>query len=229
MQIAGLQKLTLLDFPGQVACTVFLPGCQFKCPFCHNAALVTEHAPAQISTEECLGFLKGRQGILDGVCITGGEPTLQPNLADFIRQIKALGFSVKLDTNGYRPDVLKALASEKLVDYVAMDIKNAKARYAETCGLLDLDIEKIEESVAFLKTGAVPFEFRTTVVKEFHGAEDILSLAEWIQGDIPYFLQGFVDSGALIGQNLHALSQEEMQVLKELAKPYLPQVELRGV
>ncbi len=229
MQIAGLQKLTLLDFPGQVACTVFLPGCQFKCPFCHNAALVTEHAPSQISTEKCLNFLKGRQGILDGVCITGGEPTLQPKLPDFIQQIRALGFSVKLDTNGYHPDILKALVDEKLVNYVAMDIKNAKARYAETCGLLELDIEKIEESVAFLKTGVVPFEFRTTVVKEFHRPEDIRSLAEWIQGDMPYFLQGFVDSGALIGQNLHGLSPEEMQDLKELIKPYLPQVELRGV
>lgn len=229
MQIAGLQKLTLLDFPGQVACTVFLPGCQFRCPFCHNAPLVTNIAPSQSSAEECLQFLKGRQGILDGVCITGGEPTLQPDLPDFIRQIKALGYVIKLDTNGYRPDVLKALINEKLVDYVAMDIKNAKARYAETCGLAEIDIEKIEESVAFLKTGVVPFEFRTTVVKEFHRPEDMLSLAEWIQGDMPYFLQNFVDSGALIGHNLHGLPQEEMQALKELVKPYLPAAELRGV
>jgi len=229
MQIAGLQKLTLLDFPGKIACTVFLHGCQFRCPFCHNAPLVTEPLTPEMSVDACLQFLEKRQGILEGVCITGGEPTLQPELPAFLRQIKDLGYDIKLDTNGYRPQILRDLVAQKLVDYVAMDIKNAPARYAETVGLSNFDMSKIEESVEFLKSNAVSYEFRTTLVKEFHTTESMLSLAQWLQGDMPYFLQNFVDSGALIGHNLHGFTPEEMSHLAQSIRPFLPKVEIRGI
>lgn len=229
MIITGLQKLTLLDFPEKMACTVFTSGCNFRCPFCHNASLVTDISnDGVVAEEEFFKFLKTRQGILDGVCITGGEPTLQHGLDEFLRKIKELGFSVKLDTNGYRPAVLKNLVSNNLVDYVAMDIKNSKEKYGITAGLENIDIDAIDESVEFLIGANVDFEFRTTVVKELHTPQDIENICKWIKGAKKYFLQGFKDSGDLICPGFSGYDQKEMESLLKITKNYFEVAELRG-
>ena len=230
MRIDGLQKMTLLDFPGKVACTVFTGGCNFRCPFCHNALLVTKLPEKPDYTEdEILSFLEKRIGLLDGVAITGGEPLLNPDIVDFIRKIRDMGYAVKLDTNGSFPERLKAIVSEGLVDYVAMDIKNRREKYAETVGLKNLDLSKIEESVEFLKSGAVDYEFRTTVVKQFHTVEDIRAAAEWISGVKRYFLQNFVDSGELICEEVCGVDKETMLKMKSAAADFVPQTEIRGI
>ena len=230
MRIDGLQKMTLLDFPGKVACTVFTGGCNFRCPFCHNALLVTKLPEKPDYTEdEILSFLEKRVGLLDGVAITGGEPLLNPDIGDFIRKIRDMGYAVKLDTNGSFPERLKAIVSEGLVDYVAMDIKNRREKYAETIGLKNLDLSKIEESVEFLKSGAVDYEFRTTVVKQFHTVEDIRAAAEWISGVKRYFLQNFVDSGELICEEVCGVDKETMLKMKSAAADFVPQTEIRGI
>ena len=228
MKISGLQKLTLLDCPGKMACTVFTYGCNFRCGFCHNALLVTEENSDSISEEEFFSFLRKRQGILEGVCISGGEPTLQRDLAEFIEKVKTLGYSVKLDTNGSRPDILKSLIDKRLIDYVAMDIKNSAEKYRITCGC-EVDISAITESVSIIIESGISHEFRTTTVKEYHSAEDILSIAEWLKGDSKYFLQHFEDSGNLIGENLSPLSKEEMLSLADSIRNKLPNVAVRGV
>jgi pyruvate formate lyase activating enzyme len=227
--ISGLQKMTLLDYPGKVACTVFLQGCNFRCPFCHNSDLLGKDGPQTISVDELMTFLKKRVGLLDAVCITGGEPTLQKDLPALIRQIKALGYLVKLDTNGSRPAVLKALVEEKLIDYVAMDIKNSPSRYSRTAGLPNMDLSALEESIRYLLEGHVEYEFRTTVVRELHTPEDMVSMAKWIKGAPRYFLQGFIDSGNLIGEGCSAYSSTEMKELLALVKPIIPSASLRGV
>ena len=227
MKISGLQKLTLLDYPGKMACTVFTYGCNFRCHFCHNALLVTEENSDNVSKDEFFAFLRKRQGILDGVCISGGEPTLQEDLAEFISEIKGLGYSVKLDTNGTNPDLLQKLISENLIDYVAMDIKNSPKKYDATCGC-KVDMDKIRKSVALIKESGINHEFRTTTVREFHTAEDFTEIADWIKGS-RYFLQHFEDSGNLIGENLSAFSKEEMAEFAENIKGTLPNIELRGV
>ena len=230
MRIDGLQKMTLLDFPGKVACTVFTGGCNFRCPFCHNASLVTKlPEKPDYSEDEILSFLEKRTGLLDGVAITGGEPLLNPDIADFIRKIRSMGYAVKLDTNGSFPERLKAIVGEGLVDYVAMDIKNRKEKYAETIGLKNLDLSKIEESIEFLKTGAVDYEFRTTVVEQFHTVEDIRAAAEWISGAKRYFLQNFVDSGELICEEVSGADKETMLKMKSAAADFVPQTEIRGI
>ena len=230
MRIDGLQKMTLLDFPGKVACTVFTGGCNFRCPFCHNALLVTKLPEKPDYTEdEILSFLEKRIGLLDGVAITGGEPLLNPDIADFIRKIRSMGYAVKLDTNGSFPERLKAIVSEGLVDYVAMDIKNRREKYAETIGLKNLDLSKIEESIEFLKSGAVDYEFRTTVVKQFHTIEDIRAASEWISGAKRYFLQNFVDSGELICEEVCGVDKETMLKMKSAAADFVPQTEIRGI
>lgn len=226
MRISGIQKLTLLDYPGKTACIIFCYGCNFLCPFCHNALLVTEKAESFIPEEEIFAFLKKRQGILDGVCVTGGEPTLQKDLKEFLGKIKALGYSVKLDTNGYKPDTLKEIIDEGLCDYVAMDIKNAPEKYALTVGR-EIEWDKISESVAILKGGKVPCEFRTTVVKELHSEGDIKEIAGLLKGDIPWYLQQFKDSGMLIGEGLSPYANEEMKELTESAKNIKPNTNLR--
>ena len=225
MYLAGMQKLSLLDFPGVVACTLFTPGCNFRCPWCHNASLVLpEQFPAEYpDPEEVLAFLKKRQGILDGVCITGGEPLLHAEIPDFIRRLKRLGYRVKLDTNGSFPERLKALTEEKLVDYVAMDIKNGPSHYAETIGIPGYLPEAVEESKNYLLTERVPYEFRTTVVRGLH-------TEEWIRGAKAWYLQQFRDSGALIcGDGLSAFSEEEMQQLLRAVQEKLPAAQLRGL
>lgn len=229
MIIKGLQKLTLLDYPGKMACTVFTAGCNFRCPFCHNASLVTNIDEERISEEEFFSFLQKRQGIIEGVCVTGGEPTLQPDLKDFIKKIKDLGYSIKLDTNGYRPEALKDVVNSGLVDYVAMDIKNSQAKYALTCGIENLDIAKINESVEFLMSNKVDYEFRTTVVKELHTEDDIQDIVSWIKGAKKYYLQGFTDSGDLICTGYSGYDKKGMEKLLNIAKNHFETVELRGI
>ena len=228
MNIQGLQKLTLLDYPGRVACTVFLAGCNFRCPFCHNASLVTHIDPANdISREEVLAFLKKRQGILDGVCITGGEPLLSPDLETFMDKVKEMGYLIKLDTNGAFPQTLRTLAAEGLLDCVAMDIKNSPERYAKTAGV-PVDIGAVKESAAFLLDGNIDYEFRTTVVKELHRAEDFLRIGEWLRGAKRYFLQTFRDGESVLRRGLTPCSDAEMRAFKKLLLPYIPNTLLRG-
>ena len=230
MRIQGLQKLTLLDFPERVACTVFFAGCNFRCPFCHNASLVVDIPPeGDVTEDEFFSFLKKRRGILDGVCITGGEPLLQPGIEDFIRRIKELEYAVKLDTNGSFPEKLKSLVEEGLVDYVAMDIKNCPEDYGVTAGVSNLDVAPIIESVAYLKEGHVPYEFRTTVVKNYHTKESVEKIGQWLRGTERYFLQNFVDSGDLIGKDTEGCSEEEMKEFLEVVRKYVPSAKVRGI
>ena len=230
MKFNGFQKLTLLDYPGKVACTLFTAGCNLRCPFCHNASLVT-HIEEGFSYDEAeiLDFLRKRQGVLEGVCITGGEPLLQNGVTDFIKKIKELGYSVKLDTNGSFPEKLTMLAESKLIDYVAMDIKNCKEKYVLTAGITDLHIGNIEKSVEFLLSGKIPYEFRTTVVSQFHTPQDIEEIAKWIKGADKYFLQNFVDSGDLIADGLCAVSPETMQNMRAKAAKFIPNAAIRGI
>lgn len=226
MRIGGLQKLTLLDFPGHVACTVFLQGCNFRCPFCHNTSLVM--GTEEISEDEVLRFLKTRQGLLDGVAVTGGEPLLSAGLPDFLRKIKALGFMIKLDTNGSLPEKLRALIDENLVDYVAMDIKNSPEKYSQTAGA-DGMLDAVKESVSILMNGTVPYEFRTTVVDELHEPSDFHAIGEWLKGAKQYFLQGFVDSGDILCPGLHAASKEKTEQCLAIAGQYIPDTKIRGL
>lgn len=230
MQIHGFNKTTLLDYPGRVAATVFTGGCNFRCPFCHNGDLVVcpETQPL-ISEEEILALLKKRKGILTGVCISGGEPTLQPDLPDFLVKIKRLGYKVKLDTNGYRPDILKALIKDRLIDYVAMDIKSGKDGYSKTCGVPSLDFSRIEESVHTLMESGPDYEFRTTVVKELHSEADFLQIGALIADCHAYFLQSYVDGSQVLHPGFHAYSKEEMEHFRTLLLPFIPQTELRGI
>lgn len=230
MKISGFQKLTLLDYPGHMAATVFAPECNFRCLFCHNAGLVTDISNVEsFSEDEVLSYLRKRKGVLDGVCITGGEPLLQPDIEDFIGKIKDTGLLVKLDTNGSNPEKLKKLVSAGLVDYVAMDIKNSKEKYAETVDVSDFDIVPIEESVAYLLSGACDYEFRTTVTDELHSEKDIAAVAEWIAGARRYFLQCFVDSGNIIGKNLSAPSAKKLETMRNIAAEYIDTVSVRGI
>ena len=230
MKISGFQKMTLLDFPGRVACTVFTAGCNLRCPFCHNAALVTHiDESASFSEEEILDYLKKRKGLLDGVCITGGEPLLQAGIEDFIAKIKAIGYAVKLDTNGFYPEKLISLVKGGLVDYVAMDIKNSKEKYAQTTGVEDIDINAVEKSVEFFLQGNIDFEFRTTIVNELHTVEDIALIGEWIKGAPKYFLQNFVDSGDLICENMSAVSRDELCKMQQKAQEFVVNTEIRGI
>ncbi len=229
MKIEAIQKLTLLDYPQKMACTIFTYGCNFRCPFCHNALLVTEGQQGGISEEEVLKFLKSRQGILEGVCITGGEPLLQDGLEDFMRKIKDMGFLIKLDTNGSFPARLKSLCAKGLVDYVAMDIKNSQRKYSLTVGKTAFDLSSVTESVDFLLGGSVPYEFRTTVTRDFHTPEDLLDIAKWLSGCDAYFLQQFVSSGNLIDNTITGYSDDELRSIYRQVKRHLPCTQLRGV
>lgn len=228
MKIYGFQKTTLLDFPNRVASTVFTGGCNLRCPFCHNGSLVL-HPADEIPVSEVLAYAKKRAGILDGICITGGEPLLQPDLADFMRSCKSLGLQIKLDTNGTSPDKLASLLSEGLVDYVAMDVKNAPAKYAETVGVAGFDLAPIKESMAVLAASGVPYEYRTTAVAEFHSPADFAEIGKWIKGAPAYYIQGFVDSGDLLQSGLSALTIEQMQACLDAVLPFVPSAKLRGV
>ena len=229
MRIYGLQKLTLLDFPGHTGCTVFTGGCNFRCPFCHNARLVTERLDSSPMEEDTfLQFLEKRKGILDGVCITGGEPLLQADIDTFIRRVREKGFLVKLDTNGSFPEKLKSLLEAGLLDYVAMDIKNCFEKYSLTAGV-EVDTAKIDASIDLLMHSGIEYEFRTTVVREYHTEEDIEKIARWIQGAKRFFLQHFVDSGNLIGKNCSAVDEEIMIRMRERVLPLVPATAIRGL
>lgn len=234
LKIAGLQKMTLLDFPGKVACTVFLGGCNFRCPFCHNSQLIGD-ADTLMDDGALLRFLESRKGLLDGVCITGGEPTLQKALPDLLAKIKAVGFLAKLDTNGYRPEVLKDLIDGGLVDYVAMDVKNDPAGYARTAGVADLQIGRIEESLRLLLSGAVDYELRTTLVEPLHNVDSILGIREWLailgagKKVKKYFLQPFVDRDTVLFSDLKAPETAKLLQYRELLAACADKVEIRGM
>ena len=230
MQFSGFQKLTLLDFPGHVACTLFPAGCNFRCPFCHNASLVTHIDKNHFySEEEILVYLKKRKGLMDGVCITGGEPLMNKELPEFIAKVKELGYKVKLDTNGSYPDRLAALIDSGNIDYVAMDIKNCKDKYLLTADCGQEQLISVQKSIELLKQKKVDFEFRTTVVKEYHTVDDIKKIAEWIEGTDKYFLQNFIDSGDLIKNNLSAVNSKNLDLMRVAAQDMIPKVEIRGI
>lgn len=225
----GFQKMTLLDFPGRVACTLFAGGCNFRCPFCHNAGLVLGGVTESYSEDEILDYLSKRKGLLDGVCITGGEPLLRPDLKEFIIKVRALGYAVKLDTNGSLPERLYELIEEGLIDYVAMDVKSSMAGYGRAVGIENFDTADIEKSIDLLLEDRVDYEFRTTVAHPLHSAKDIEALCQRIKGAKRYFIQNFVDSGNLIGEGLSAPDPEIMQQMLEIAKQYIPDTSLRGI
>lgn len=248
VKVHGFNKLTLLDYPGRLACTIFLGCCNYRCPFCHNAGLVLhpEKEPV-IPMEEIWSTLRKRRGVLDGVCITGGEPTVSAGLEEFIREIKSMGYQVKLDTNGSNPKMLRKLVEEKLLDYVAMDVKNAPAKYDMTVGLKHVDLGAVFESVDYLKSDVVDYEFRTTIVKELHKTEDIRMLGKWLHGSRRYFLQAYRDSENIICSRLHhemqdqnssgtcqymgfsGYSPEQLEQFRRILLEDIQQVEIRGV
>lgn len=232
MQVTGIQKLTLLDYPGTVACTVFTAGCNFRCPFCHNAMLVLPEQiePNYLTDGEVFDFLRKRRGVLDGVAVTGGEPLLHRDMPEFLSRIKELGYKIKLDTNGSNPALLREIVEAGLVDRVAMDIKNAPESYAETIGFERFDIAPVEQSKNFLLEGSVDYEFRTTVVRGIHTKESLIGAAKWISGAKEYYLQQFKDSGSLVmGEGLSAYDERQMHELAEAVREYVPTVEVRGV
>ena len=232
--ICGLQKMTLLDFPGKIACTVFLGGCNFRCPFCRNSELFMGKPEKLMEDEEFFAFLKSRRGLLDGVCVSGGEPTLYKTLPDFLAKIKEMGFLVKLDTNGYRPEVLKALVQQGLVDYVAMDVKNSPAMYAQTVGLEKMELSSIEESLRFLIGGELPYELRTTLVRQLHDAASIQDMGAWLAALVPgrkpkkLFLQSFVDRDTVLFAGLSAPEQEATAGFAKILAPFAEEVTIRN-
>ena len=232
--IAGLQKMTLLDYPGKVACTVFLQGCNFRCPFCHNSELLPRSGEEFMTEAEFLTFLRKRRGLLDAVCVSGGEPTLYKELPAFLKAIKDLGYLVKLDTNGSDPQMLKALVADGLVDLVAMDIKNSPARYGETVGLSKIDLAPLEESIRFLMTANADYEFRTTVAAQLHDEASIEEMGAWLSAIVPgkkpekLFLQRFVDRDTVIFSGLCAPSEEQMQRFVSLLAPFVEKIAIRG-
>ena len=228
MKIHGLQKMTLLDFPGRVACTVFFGGCDMRCPFCHNAELLDGSAPAVMDETELLAFLRKRQGLLDGVALTGGEPLLQKDLPRLAEEIRALGYPVKLDTNGTHPEALRAMIERGLAQYVAMDIKNSPDRYAKTAGLEALDLSPIRESVSLLMGGGCDYEFRTTVVKELHDDDSFRTIGPWIQGAKRYYLQPFTDRDTVPFAGFHAPDGETLNRWLEIVRPWVPSAAIRG-
>ncbi len=229
MNIHGLQKMTLLDFPGRVACTVFLGQCDFRCPFCHNFELVDGSAPAVMTDEELFAFLRKRQGLLDGVAITGGEPCVHKDLPELLRRIRELGFAVKLDTNGNHPWLLRTILDEGLADYVAMDVKNSPAKYAETIGKDHFSLAGVEESIHLIMESAPDYEFRTTVVEEFHDPQDFEEIGKMVRGARRHFLQPFTDRDSVPFGNLHAPSAETIRKYAEILRKYVTSVEIRGI
>lgn len=230
MYFCGINKTTLLDYPGHVAATVFTGGCNMRCPFCQNSSLVLDPVgQPTVSQREVLDFLEKRKGILEGVCITGGEPTLQEGLEEFIRRVRELGCLVKLDTNGYRPQALRRLLEEGLLDYVAVDIKASRERYGVACGLPDVKLPLIEESVELLKHSSIDYEFRTTVVRGIHSPEEFTAIGQWLQGCRAYYLQSYRDSEEVMQPGFGAYGRQELEEMRRRAAKYIPRTELRGV
>ena len=229
MDIYGLEKLSLVDYDGFVAATVFTGSCNFRCGFCHNSALVLDYnALPPIAESEILEYLNKRKGVLEGLCITGGEPTLNPDLPEFIKKVKDIGYSVKVDTNGTNPEMVKLLVKEGLADYFAIDIKNDRENYAEIIGFKTFDTKKIEKTVEFLLSGKVKYEFRTTLIAEYHKADNMRRIAEWIKGADKYFMQKFKSGENCISQNLSPVPIETAQEFAEIIRPFVKQVGLRG-
>lgn len=229
MLIKGFQKLTLLDYPGKTACTIFVGGCNFRCPFCHNASLVLDINEGEIcETDKVLSFLNKRRGLLDGVCITGGEPLLQKDIKDFVWNIKNMGYSVKLDTNGYSPEKLIKIVNEGLIDYIAMDVKNCIEKYSITAGI-NVDINKIIKSINFIMGSGVGYEFRTTVVKEYHNVSDVEKIAHMINGAEKYFLQSFVDSGNVIQSGLSSVDEDTLEQMRGVCLQHVKNTNIRGL
>ncbi len=230
MKICGLNKTTLLDYPGKVAATVFVTGCDFRCPFCHNSSLVLHgDLEPEIPKEEILSFLKKRKGILEGVCITGGEPCLYPELPDLLSEIKELGYAVKVDTNGSRPEMIRLLAENHLADKIAMDVKACPENYERVCGISPLDLDPVLESVEYLKAGPLDYEFRTTVVKELHTEKDFSMIGQWLVGAKCYYLQAYKDSPGVMKPGFSSYSLEELTSFQNLLKKTIPLVEIRGI
>lgn len=230
MKIHGFNKTTLLDYPKHLAATIFLGGCNMRCPFCQNSSLVLHpNSVPTIPIDEVLSYLNKRKGILEGVCITGGEPTICPDLIDLIREIKVLGYKVKLDTNGSNPSVLKSFVENKLIDYVAMDIKNSRENYGLSVGVKNYNTNLINDSVTYLLTAPIDYEFRTTIVKEHHTSKDILSIGQWINGAKSYYLQSYKDSGEILSPGLSSHTKDTLLSFVDLLTPYVPHVALRGV
>ncbi len=228
INIQGYQKMTLLDFPGKVACTVFTGGCNLRCPFCHNAGLVKTPTAEDNAYGDVIDYLKKRKGIIDGVCVTGGEPLLQPHLSEFLSEIKEMGYLIKLDTNGALPERLKQIFSLSLVDYVAMDIKSSPEGYQEASGS-EIPFETFYESIKAIRESGVEHEFRTTAVKGIHSKEDFLKIADILLPEENYFIQRFTDSGNLLSGGCSAFSDEEMKEIYETVRKKVPRVNLRGV
>ncbi len=230
MHIAGINKSTLLDYPGKVAAAVFTGGCNLRCLFCQNSSLVEGLIP-EIREADVLSFLEKRKNVLSGVCITGGEPTLQPDLSDFIREIRTLGYAVKIDTNGTKPEVLRKLAEDDLIDYIALDIKTSREKYRELCNV-DIDVDKVNESIELLKSGFFPdYEFRTTVVAEYFDRDDAAKVGEWLAGGRRIYLQNFVDTNtSFVGRGvLHGQTREEIEAYAVILRKTIPEVSLRGI
>ena len=212
MNICGLQKLSMVDYPGKLAATVFTGGCNLRCPFCHNALLVTRlNESPRLDTDEVLAFLRSRRSLLDAVVLSGGEPLLQPGASDFLATVKDMGYLVKLDTNGCYPDALAEILSKKIVDYVAMDIKNSREKYSLTVGVPNFDLAPIDESIRLIRESGIDYEFRTTAVRQFHTAADFTAIGRWLHGSKNYYIQNFNDSGNLIGSGMSDFSEEELR------------------
>ncbi|MBQ1490195.1 MAG: anaerobic ribonucleoside-triphosphate reductase activating protein [Eubacterium sp.] len=229
MKIHGLQKLTLLDFPSHTACTVFLGTCDFRCPYCHNYELVDGSAPAIMEADEVFAFLRKRQGLLDGVAVTGGEPCMNRELPAFLSEVRELGFATKVDTNGNHPAMLRRILSEGLADYVAMDVKNSPDKYAMTIGLPSFNLKRVQESIDLLLSSGIDYEFRTTCVREFHEERDFREIGEMIRGAKRYFLQNFTDRESVPYGNLHGFSREEMEIFSKIMAESVETVEIRGI
>ena len=230
MQIHGFAKLTLLDYPGRIAATVFTGGCNFRCPFCHNAVLVLDpNAQPLIPEDEVLRELESRKNKLEGICITGGEPTLNRDLPEFIEKVRALGLLVKLDSNGTAPDMIADLIGRELVDYIAMDIKSSPEGYSKAVGLKEMSMDDIFRSVDLIMQSGIDYEFRTTVVDGIHTADDFKKTGIWIKGAKAYYLQQYKDSGDLIApRGLASPSKETLEKYREILLPYVPNTSIRG-
>ena len=231
MKLYGLQKMTLLDFPGRVACTVFLNGCSFRCPWCHNYELAVESAEPVMEEDEFFAFLKKRVGLLEGVAVTGGEPCLSPELPAFLRKVREMGFLTKLDTNGAHPEMLEQILREGLADYVAMDIKNSPGKYLLTAGLAgnaEALLGRIRRSISLIMELAPDYEFRTTVIRQFHEEKDFAEIGEMIRGARRYFLQSFTDRDTVPYGGLGAPGADELQRFAAQVRRFVPDVQTRG-
>ena len=230
MNIYGYQKTTLLDYPGHVAATIFTGGCNFRCPFCHNSDLIAKpDSNLLISEEEIFSFLKKRKNVLSGICITGGEPTLQPDLQDFIVKVRNLGYKIKLDTNGYRPDIITSLLEQNLLDYIAMDVKTGFSNYAKVCGLPTLDIRKIQDSITLIENSNIAYEFRTTVVRELHNEQDFYEISKMLSPNSSYYIQSFKDSGNILTPGLTSCDNQTLNHYLSIIKQKIPNSSLRGI